>query len=181
MTDPSKINGTYVTKEEADKMGFNYDLYDYEAKMVGAPGQLVIDSVFRVIQDMAVAINNTNDGYFIVKIGDPENPGISFVQLNPPIRVATKAKVFGETFYVPELIEALKNPIFQDDAPVSINMPDMGGDITLIGKCPYCEKLHVSCVIFEDENEEQDEVLQSIRKETKPKEPATMKRDVFTL
>jgi hypothetical protein len=143
------FNATYISKKEAEEAGFNYEQYEYEAKMVGVPGQLVTDSVFRVTGDMAVAINESNDGYLIVKIDDPTNPGISFVEIEYPtlIKVASKAKVFGDTFNNIELIEALKNQIFEDDAAVIINSPDGDGgyDVTAIFKCSGCNKLHISC------------------------------------
>jgi hypothetical protein len=175
-----KIAGSFMSKKDADAIGFNYDIYEYEAKMIGEPGRLVIEGLFRVTGDMAVIANKTNTAYLIVKLKDKNNPDISFVRVsNEPesdpslfskaIVVASKAKIMGQTFNTIELIEALKNPTFKDDAPVMINLPDGdGGEITLIFKCSSCNKLHISAVQFEigddDENEHkiQDEFLRSL-------------------
>jgi hypothetical protein len=135
--------GTTISKVEAEIAGFDYEVYEYEAKMVAViPGTLIVDSTFRIISGMAIALNDDETHYLIIKIGD--NKGIAFEQLNPAIRVATKAKVFGETFSVKELVQALKNPIFKEDAaPVNIHTKDHSDGLTVIYKCAHCNKLHL--------------------------------------
>ena len=64
------INGTFITTDEAKKMGYNYDVYDYKAEMIAtAPGVLTVKGTFRVIQDMAVLLNERGDGYFSTLCG----------------------------------------------------------------------------------------------------------------
>jgi hypothetical protein len=153
MSNEKELRGSLVSKKEADKEGFNYDMFDYEAKMVATmPNVKIIDSVFRISGNMAITLNEPGTHYLIFKIGD--NKGFVFEQINAPIRVATKAKVFGETFTVKELIEALKKPIFdQDDALISIHTKDFSDGLTAVYKCSTCDKIHLLAGHFEDDEQ----------------------------
>lgn len=148
--------GSLVSKEEIDKEGFDYDVYEYEAKMVAVlPNAKIIDSVFRVSGSIAITLNEAGTHYLMFKIGD--NKEFTFERINPPIRVATKAKVFGETFNVIELLEALRKPIFdQDDAIISIHTQYFSDGLTAVYKCSSCDKLHLLAGHFES-IEERDE------------------------
>lgn len=139
-----KLAAAFVTKQEAEKMGFNYDLYDYEARMVAvAPDTLVVDGVFRVIEDVAILLNKDETGYLIVKIGDPMNKGIDFVPIQREIKIVAKDQVFGDTLTTKEVLEAIKNPIFKDDSPIMIHAGESGGPLILVYKCTSCNKIHM--------------------------------------
>lgn len=157
------INGTFITKEEAKKMGYDYDVYDYKAEMIAtAPGTTIVKGVFRVIQDMAVLMNERGDGYFIVKIGDPKNKGIDFVQVNDQIMIANKEKVYGDTFSVKELLKAIKNPIFRDDAVINVHGGDTAELLSLVYKCKSCNKIHL--IGGELNTEDYDDLTQNAEK-----------------
>lgn len=78
------------------------------------------------------------------------------------IPIKQKNKVFGETFNVGELIEALKNEVFKvDDAPVSIHTEDFFGDVVAVYKRKNHEGVYILAnnrkIYSEDDDNEEDE------------------------
>ncbi len=71
---------------------------------------------------------------------------MSFKKLTETTTVASKTKLFGETFNTKELLEALRNPAFNHpEGPVVIDGKDKTLQLTLIYVCSLCDKLHLVC------------------------------------
>lgn len=139
-----KINGAFVTKKEADEAGVNYDIYDYEARMIPLIKDMpVIKGDFRVVEDMAMLINENGTGYLIIKIDDPENKHISFERIRREIKIAGRDAVFGQTFKTKDLLEAIKNSLFTDDAIINIHTDRDSDSLTIVYKCKECNSLHL--------------------------------------
>lgn len=135
---------TILTKEEFDKSGMEEGNYDYEAKMIGKSGIPVIQGAFKVYGDIATILNKEKTHYVLFNIKDPKNKEIIwFEELNPVIKIISKAQVYGATLNTKELLEALKNKAFKEDGEIMIQAGDESAPLTLVYKCTKCEKIHL--------------------------------------
>lgn len=151
------ILGNIFEMSELKDKGFNFDAFDYEAKIVCDVGGWSMENTAKVMNDMVVVPLEKMNKVLVFDIN--KNPHLRLVkidlktegqltgkeeELKTEIEIKSKGKIFGQTFNTFELIEALKDPKLTDDnAPITIYTKNFSALLKIIYECGSCDKLHL--------------------------------------